>query len=150
EYLRTKFWALDEVETSRILTRHLKTVKFLGFNGEKRKSVVARFLLEHGNTLEEMVFSWSNQVKYNEKSMETLNEVSKFYKASSNVKLATLLEVYQAKSNGCRGMPKRRSISYDSKEIKKMDGRVYRFTNLKFEPLLVATLGGAQKLFIKM
>ncbi|PWA63303.1 mo25 family protein [Artemisia annua] len=84
EHLRTKFWALDEVETSRILTQHLKTVKFLGFNGEKRELVIARFLLEHGNTLEEMVFSWSNQVEYNEKSMETMNEVSKLYKASSN------------------------------------------------------------------
>lgn len=67
-------------------------MKFLGFNGEKRKLVIARFLLEHGNTLEEMVFSWSNQVEYNEKSMETMNEVSKLYKASSNVKLTTLLK----------------------------------------------------------
>ncbi|GJX35319.1 hypothetical protein Tco_0246876 [Tanacetum coccineum] len=66
--------------------------KLQSLDGENRKLVIARFLLEHGNTLEEMVFSWSNQVEYNKKSMKITNEVSKLYKASSNVKLTTLLK----------------------------------------------------------
>ena len=49
-------------------------------------------MLEHGNALEKMVFSWLNEADYHEKSMETLNKVSKFYKASSSVKLVTLLK----------------------------------------------------------
>ncbi|KAJ0797054.1 putative F-box domain, FBD domain, leucine-rich repeat domain superfamily [Helianthus annuus] len=74
------------------LACHLKRVEFLEFNGEKRKVDMARFLLEHGNELEEMVFSWRDKVNYHEKSTETMKEVSKFYKASSTVKLITLLK----------------------------------------------------------
>ena len=36
--------------------------------------------------------TWRNEVDYHEKSMETLNEVLKFHKASSSVKLVTLLK----------------------------------------------------------
>lgn len=86
------YWELDGAETRGILTRHLKRVEFLEFNGEKQKLDIASFLLEHGNALEEMVFSWRNKVKYHEKSMETMKEVSKFNKASAFVKLITLLK----------------------------------------------------------
>ncbi|KAJ0581722.1 putative FBD domain, leucine-rich repeat domain superfamily, F-box-like domain superfamily [Helianthus annuus] len=74
------------------LACHLKRVEFLEFHGEKRKVDMARFLLEHGNELEEMVFSWHDKVNYHEKSTDTMKEVSKFYKASSTVKLITLLK----------------------------------------------------------
>ncbi|KAL6526289.1 hypothetical protein OROMI_029929 [Orobanche minor] len=50
------YWELDGAETRGILTRHLKRVEFLEFNGEKQKLDIASFLLEHGNALEEMVF----------------------------------------------------------------------------------------------
>ena len=85
-----ELWQLDDIETTNILTRHLKRVEFLEFNGEKQKLVIARFLLEHGNALEEMVFSWCNEAKYHEKSSETMKKMSKFHKASSTVKLITL------------------------------------------------------------
>ncbi|PWA78683.1 F-box domain, FBD domain, Leucine-rich repeat domain, L domain-like protein [Artemisia annua] len=81
------YWDLDEAETREILTRCLKRVEFLEFNGEKQKLEIARFLLENGNSLEEMVFSWRNKVTYLKKSMDTMNKVSKFDKASSFVKL---------------------------------------------------------------
>ncbi|PWA75192.1 F-box domain, FBD domain, Leucine-rich repeat domain, L domain-like protein [Artemisia annua] len=61
---------LDEVETRRILIRHLKKVEFLEFNGEKETIAIARYLLEHGTSLEEMVFTWCNEVEYQKKSME--------------------------------------------------------------------------------
>lgn len=81
------YWDLDEAETREILTRRLKRVEFLEFNGEKQKLEIARFLLENGNALEEMVFSWRNKVTYLKKSMDTMTKVSKFDKASSFVKL---------------------------------------------------------------
>ena len=87
-----EYWALDEVETREILTRHLKRVEFLEFDGLKQKLVIARWLLEYANALEEMVFSWRNEEMYHEMSTETMNQVSKFYKASSTVKLITVLK----------------------------------------------------------
>lgn len=39
-----------------------------------------------------MVFNWRDEVKYNEKSMETMNHVTKFHKASSTVKVTALLK----------------------------------------------------------
>lgn len=74
------------------MTPCLKRVEFLEFNGERPKLDVARLLLEHGHALEEMVFCWVNKAKYHEMSMMTMNQVSKFYKASSIVKLTTLLK----------------------------------------------------------
>ncbi|PWA50341.1 F-box domain, FBD domain, Leucine-rich repeat domain, L domain-like protein [Artemisia annua] len=91
ESSKPEYWALHEVETREILTRHLKRVEFHEFDGQKHK-LVARWLLEFANGLEEMVFSWRNEVKYHEKSTETINQVSKAYKASSTVKLITLLK----------------------------------------------------------
>lgn len=85
------FW-LEDGEFNEILTRHLKSVEFLDFIEEKQKLGIARLLLEHGNALDQMVFSWRGKVKYNEKSTMTMNEVSKFYRASSIVKLITLLK----------------------------------------------------------
>ncbi|GJZ24466.1 F-box domain containing protein [Tanacetum coccineum] len=82
---------LDEVETRTILTRHLKKVEFREFNGEKEILAIARFLLEHGTALEELIFSWSNKQKYRKQSMRAMNEASKFYKASLSVKVITLL-----------------------------------------------------------
>ncbi|KAM0071812.1 putative FBD domain-containing protein [Helianthus debilis subsp. tardiflorus] len=87
EILWPKVWKLDE-----FLACHLKQVEFLEFHGEKQKVDMARLLLEHGNELEEMVFSWRDKVNYHEKSTEAMKEVSKFYKASSTVKLITLLK----------------------------------------------------------
>ncbi|PWA63562.1 F-box domain, FBD domain, Leucine-rich repeat domain, L domain-like protein [Artemisia annua] len=89
---------LDEVETRRILISHLKKVEFLGFNGEKETIAIARFLLEHGTSLEEMVFTWCNKDEYQKKSMEVMNEVSTFYKASLSVKLITLLKHWTEES----------------------------------------------------
>nr|GEU72707.1 hypothetical protein [Tanacetum cinerariifolium] len=88
EYLES-----DRVQTMRILSPYLRRVEFLGFErDDKWKLDIARLLLEHGNALEKMVFSWCNQVDYHEKSMEALNDVSKFHKASSSVELVTLLK----------------------------------------------------------
>ncbi|MFS7931183.1 putative FBD domain-containing protein [Helianthus anomalus] len=87
EFHGEKLWELDEV-----LTRHLKRVEFLEFDGEQQKLDMARFLLEHGNELEEMVFSWCDKVNYHEKKTQTMKEVLKFYKAVSTVKLTTLLK----------------------------------------------------------
>nr|GEX67645.1 hypothetical protein [Tanacetum cinerariifolium] len=84
------FEELEGVETRRTLTCHLKRVEFSDFKGEKETLDIARFLLEHGNALEEMVFSWSNRSKYRKQLMEAMNEVSNFYKASSSVKVITL------------------------------------------------------------
>ncbi|KAI3495109.1 hypothetical protein L1887_37272 [Cichorium endivia] len=78
---------LEEPETISLLTRVLKKVEFLEFDEEKPKLAVARALLEHGNLLEEMVFSWGDEGRFHERSMETMKEVSKFHKASSTVKL---------------------------------------------------------------
>ncbi|PWA47788.1 F-box domain, FBD domain, Leucine-rich repeat domain, L domain-like protein [Artemisia annua] len=83
---------LVEVETTRILTHHLKKVEFLEFNGERETLAIAQFLFEHGNALEEIVFGWSNKDRYCKKSRKAMNEVSKFYKASSVVKVITLLK----------------------------------------------------------
>nr|GEV96796.1 hypothetical protein [Tanacetum cinerariifolium] len=69
---------LNEVETRRILTRHLKKVKFLELTGEKEYLAIARFFLEHENALEEMVFSWYKTDKGHKKSAEAMNEVLKF------------------------------------------------------------------------
>nr|GEV13715.1 hypothetical protein [Tanacetum cinerariifolium] len=91
KHLGKKYWVLADVETRRILTRHLKRVQFHGFTGKMHKLVVASHLLEHGNALEEMSFSWGSQVKYCEKSTNMMNILSKFYKASSNVKLISIL-----------------------------------------------------------
>ncbi|PWA69322.1 F-box domain, FBD domain, Leucine-rich repeat domain, L domain-like protein [Artemisia annua] len=92
EELETFIEKLDEVETRTILTRHLKKLEFFNFVGEKETLAIARFLLEHGTALEELVFSWNNKDNYSKHSGEAMNEVSKFYKASSSVKVITLLE----------------------------------------------------------
>ncbi|PWA98405.1 F-box domain, FBD domain, Leucine-rich repeat domain, L domain-like protein [Artemisia annua] len=92
EQLRTEYWAINEVETWKILTRHLKTVKFLGFDGEKQKYDIACCLLEHGEALKEMVFSWNNRITYHQKSMKLITELSKFNTASSSVKLISDLK----------------------------------------------------------
>lgn len=76
----------------RILTHHLKKVEFLEFDGERETLAIAHFLFEHGNALEEIVFSWSNKDRYCKNSRKAMNEVSKFYKASSVVKVITLLK----------------------------------------------------------
>ncbi|PWA47640.1 F-box domain, FBD domain, Leucine-rich repeat domain, L domain-like protein [Artemisia annua] len=89
EHLMTDYWVLDEVETRRILTRHLKKVEFLEFNGEKLKLDIACFLLEQGNLLEEMVFRWDYE--YHEKAKKAVNKMSKLNKASSTVKLISVL-----------------------------------------------------------
>ncbi|PWA50394.1 F-box domain, FBD domain, Leucine-rich repeat domain, L domain-like protein [Artemisia annua] len=91
ELLTSEHWELDEVEARGLLTRHLKRVEFLELNGEEHKLGIARLLLEHGYELKEMVFSWSNEVSYHEKSGETMNEVSECHK-SSTVKLIALLK----------------------------------------------------------
>lgn len=88
----TEYWALHEIETRKLLTDHLKTVKFLRFNGKKRRVGIARFLLQHGNALEKMLFSWRSKVRYNDKSMKLMNKMSKLYKASSTVKLISHLD----------------------------------------------------------
>ncbi|KAL4562923.1 hypothetical protein LXL04_026954 [Taraxacum kok-saghyz] len=82
---------LDEVETMRILTRHLKRIEFLEFSGQNPSLNLARLLLLYGDALEEMVFSWGDKEKYPRKSTETMKKMSKFCKASSIVKVATLL-----------------------------------------------------------
>nr|KAJ0197203.1 hypothetical protein LSAT_V11C700347230 [Lactuca sativa] len=82
---------LEDAETINILTRCLKKVEFLEFDEETPKLAVARGLLEHGKELEEMVFSWGDEAKFHERSMETMNQVSKFHKASSAVKLRFLV-----------------------------------------------------------
>ncbi|GJT53642.1 F-box domain containing protein [Tanacetum coccineum] len=51
-----------------------------------------RFLLEHVNALEEIVFSWHSKVKYHEKSLKMMKKLSKLHKASSTVKLIYVLE----------------------------------------------------------
>ncbi|PWA63305.1 F-box domain, FBD domain, Leucine-rich repeat domain, L domain-like protein [Artemisia annua] len=90
--LMTEYWALHEIETRKLLTDHLKTVKFLRFNGKKRRVGIARFLIQHGNALEKMLFSWRSKVRYNDKSMKLMNKMSKLYKASSTVKLISHLD----------------------------------------------------------
>ncbi|PWA65100.1 F-box domain, FBD domain, Leucine-rich repeat domain, L domain-like protein [Artemisia annua] len=91
ELLRTECWATNEVETWKILTSHLKTIKFLGYDGEKHKCDIACCLLEHGKALEEMVFIWCNTVTYHEKAMKLMNELSEFNKASSSMTLISVL-----------------------------------------------------------
>ena len=88
---------LGKPRTRRIITRHLKRVKFIGFSGEKQKLDIARFLLEHETALEEMCFSWCSKVKYHEKSVKMVNILSKLCKASSSVKLISFLEDYWVK-----------------------------------------------------
>ncbi|KAI3766121.1 hypothetical protein L2E82_16171 [Cichorium intybus] len=90
-FLTSTYGDLDQDDRRRILTRRLKRVEFYEFDGEHEKLEKAAFLLEHGDALEEMVFSWSNEAKYHELSMETMKKVSKFHKASSSVKVITLL-----------------------------------------------------------
>ena len=92
EELETFVEKLDEVKTRTILTRHLKKLEFFNFVGEKETLAIARFLLEHGTALEELVFSWNDKDNYSKHSEEAMNEVSKFYKASSSVKVITVLE----------------------------------------------------------
>ncbi|GKA60149.1 F-box domain containing protein, partial [Tanacetum coccineum] len=92
ELLTSEHWELDEVEARGVLTRHLKRVEFVELNGEEQKLGIARLLLEQANELEEMVFSWCNEVSYHEKSAETMNEVSEYQKVSSTVKLIALLK----------------------------------------------------------
>lgn len=88
-------WNQDEASaaTMSILTRHLKKVEFLEFDEEKPKLDLARALLEHGNELEGMVFSWGDETRFHKRSMKTMNRVSKFYKASSVVKLRSVIKV---------------------------------------------------------
>lgn len=90
-FLTSTYGDLDQDDRRRILTRRLKRVEFYEFDGEHEKLEKAAFLLKHGDALEEMVFSWSNEAKYYEMSMETMKKVSKFHKASSSVKVITLL-----------------------------------------------------------
>ncbi|GKD86268.1 F-box domain containing protein [Tanacetum coccineum] len=90
--IQKEHWELDEVEARGVLTRHLKRVEFVELNGEEQKLGIARLLLEQANKLEEMVFSWCNEVSYHEKSAETMNKVSKYQKVSSTVKLIALLK----------------------------------------------------------
>ncbi|CAI9292405.1 unnamed protein product [Lactuca saligna] len=85
-------WKLDDIASMRILTRHLKLVEFLGFDGDDRKLAIARAIMEHGDALEEMVFLWQQDAKHHEKSMEAMKEMSNFHKASSTVKLTTVLQ----------------------------------------------------------
>ncbi|GJW26609.1 probable feruloyl esterase A isoform X1 [Tanacetum coccineum] len=56
------------------------------------KDIGARFLLEHGNALEEIVFSWHSKVKYHKKSLKMMKKLLKLHKASSTVKLIYVLE----------------------------------------------------------
>ncbi|KAL4562924.1 hypothetical protein LXL04_026955 [Taraxacum kok-saghyz] len=95
---RADKWSLDETATMSILTRHLKKVEFLDFNGEQPKLYLSRLLLEHGNLLEEMVFSWVDEAKFHERSNETMNKMSNFKKASSTVKLTAVCDPTQARS----------------------------------------------------
>lgn len=82
---------LDEVETRRMKTRHLKRVEFSDFYVEEA-ALAAQLLLKHGNVLEEIVFTWDNEFEYNREAMEVINQVSEFDKASSSVKLITVLK----------------------------------------------------------
>lgn len=82
---------LDEVETRRMKTRHLKRVEFSDFYVEEA-ALAAQLLLKHGNVLEEIVFTWDNEFEYNIEAMEVINQVSEFDKASSSVKLITVLK----------------------------------------------------------
>nr|GEW46025.1 hypothetical protein [Tanacetum cinerariifolium] len=75
ELLTSEHWELDEVEARGVLTRYLKRVEFVELNGEEQKLGIACLLLEQGNELEEMVFSWCNELSYYEKSVETMNEL---------------------------------------------------------------------------
>nr|GEW49844.1 hypothetical protein [Tanacetum cinerariifolium] len=84
------FEELKGVETRRTLTRHLKRVEFSDFKGGKETLDIARFLLEHGNALEEMVFSRSDRDTYHKQIMKAMDKVSNFYKASSSAKVITL------------------------------------------------------------
>ncbi|PWA59322.1 F-box domain, FBD domain, Leucine-rich repeat domain, L domain-like protein [Artemisia annua] len=93
EEVETFIDEFDEVERRTLTCVHLKRVEFPKFSGEKELLAIARFLLEHGNALEEMVFGWSNKDKYHTQSMDTMNEVSNFYKASLSVKVITLLKI---------------------------------------------------------
>nr|GEX06613.1 pentatricopeptide repeat-containing protein At4g32450, mitochondrial-like [Tanacetum cinerariifolium] len=61
--INNRIWALHEIETRKILHDHLKTVNFLRFNGKKRRVGIARFLLQQGNALEKMFFSWRSKVR---------------------------------------------------------------------------------------
>ncbi|GJT36002.1 F-box domain containing protein [Tanacetum coccineum] len=91
--LRVSYWAGQMMlHMEKFNTSHLVTVKFLGFDGEKQKCDIACCLLEHGKALEEMVFSWSDTVTYHEKSMTLMNEFSEFNKASSSMKLISVLK----------------------------------------------------------
>ena len=84
---------MDEAERRGILTRHLKRVEFLNFYKEKLILDLACCLLEHGDALGEMIFRWDcEEDEFHERSMETMNQVSKFQKASSTVKLTSLNE----------------------------------------------------------
>ncbi|KAI3495107.1 hypothetical protein L1887_37270 [Cichorium endivia] len=89
-------WNQKEVATISIVTRYLKKVEFLEFQEEKPELVLARSLLEHGNLLEEMVFSWGDEAKFHERSRETMKEVSTFHKASPSVKLRFVINPSQA------------------------------------------------------
>ncbi|CAH1448161.1 unnamed protein product [Lactuca virosa] len=101
KYIWWEDWKLDEAETRGILTRHLKRVEFLIYYKQKQILDLARCLLEHGNALEEMIFRWDcDEAKFHKKSLETMEEVSKFHKASSNVKLITLNEISYYRFSG--------------------------------------------------
>ncbi|KAI3495108.1 hypothetical protein L1887_37271 [Cichorium endivia] len=89
-------WKLDEAATMSILTRHLKKVEFRVFDEEKSKLGVARALLEHGNELEKMVFSWTIGERFLERAMETMKEVLTFHRASPTVKLKFIIDPSQA------------------------------------------------------
>ncbi|CAH1423080.1 unnamed protein product [Lactuca virosa] len=96
-FFTSRFGDLDQEDRRRILTCHLKKIEFIEFDGENTKLEVAAFLLAHGDAMEEMVFSCSNEAKYHALSMETLKKVSNFHKASSNVKVITLLRTNAAR-----------------------------------------------------
>ncbi|KAL4562939.1 hypothetical protein LXL04_026970 [Taraxacum kok-saghyz] len=82
---------LEDAETINMVTRHLKKVDFLEFDGGKSKLDVARALLEHANLLEEMVY-WVDETMFHERSMNTMKEVSNFHKASLAVRITGVLE----------------------------------------------------------
>ncbi|KAI3711226.1 hypothetical protein L2E82_41160 [Cichorium intybus] len=90
-YYLVDHWKLDEAATMSIVTRHLKKVEFCEFDEEKSTPGVARALLEHGNELEEMFFSWSFGDRVVERAMETMDQVLKFHKASPTVKVKFFL-----------------------------------------------------------
>ncbi|XP_023757462.1 F-box/FBD/LRR-repeat protein At1g16930 [Lactuca sativa] len=87
---------LKNAATINFVTPRLKKVEFHDYDEEHL--ALARALLENGSALEEMVFIWIDEAKFHEKSLETMNQVSNFHKASSNVKLRFVIKPRQTES----------------------------------------------------